>query len=210
MKVLIRLCLLVLLGTGLAACGSPAATGSWAFPFVRWQGSVYVETGQTIPRGHPIGSVNSFSTEETAIQSGTFSNVFPVGTGLYSVPGQAPDRVIAAERSGRTVELAAYEPWRRVVLAVVGRDPWHSLFFRVFPIIGSAPCQIQAGGPAPGQTIRARCETRLQWTGQGATLTFSETWNSGASRYSWTFYLDAHDRILRETGSGNTPPQEWR
>lgn len=83
---------------------------SWAVLSVRWNGHNYVITSKAVPPqqiGKLIGTVTNSSDEETADESGTFSNVLPVGTKLYELVGVSSDKSIVVEQEkGHFVEAS--------------------------------------------------------------------------------------------------------
>ncbi|BAU28938.1 hypothetical protein DFP93_103215 [Aneurinibacillus soli] len=77
-------------------------TASWAYQFIKWNGVTYVVTGEKIKTvGKEIGSVSSYSDKEDTIQSGVFSNKYPVGTKFFEIVGTDIKKAIAVEEKGR-------------------------------------------------------------------------------------------------------------
>ncbi|MEH6995218.1 hypothetical protein V7075_21335 [Neobacillus drentensis] len=81
----------------------PLAT-SWAYPFVVWEGYIYVVSDEYITDiDKVIGEVTKYSDMESL--SGNFSNIFEKGTKYYSIKGISTDEAIAIEESdGRYVK----------------------------------------------------------------------------------------------------------
>lgn len=74
------------------------ASKSWPFPFVVYNGGIYAEGDiEVVEAGKEIGEVTSY-TDREGTYSGNFSNVYPVGTKYYEIPGTEPSEAIAVER----------------------------------------------------------------------------------------------------------------
>lgn len=96
----------------MSGCGQPQQTGSWAFSEVNWRDHVYKVTSESVTDvGRQIGSVTHYSDQESTPQTGTFSNMFPVGTKLFAIPGVATGIAFAVQTKHgyvRAVDTGAY------------------------------------------------------------------------------------------------------
>ncbi|MGD6830945.1 hypothetical protein ACQCT5_02190 [Sutcliffiella halmapala] len=79
--------------------GKASAT-SWAYPFVVYEGYMYVVSEESVGEVEvekKIGSVTEYSDMESL--PGNFSNIYPSGTKYYSIKGVNPEDMIAVEES---------------------------------------------------------------------------------------------------------------
>lgn len=85
--------------TALSYPGKASAT-SWAYPFVVYEGYMYVVSEESVGEEEvekEIGSVTQYSDMESL--PGNFSNIYPVGTKYYSIKGVNAEDMIAVEES---------------------------------------------------------------------------------------------------------------
>lgn len=77
---------------------------SWAYPFVVWDGYIYVISDEYVTKiDNEIGQVTKYSDMEQ--YSGNFSNAYKKGTKYYSIEGINTDEAIAIEDSdGRYIK----------------------------------------------------------------------------------------------------------
>ncbi|CDQ40878.1 MULTISPECIES: hypothetical protein [Virgibacillus] len=92
---------------------------SWAYPFVVWDGSIYVVSDEYITQIHKeIGEVTMYSDMEQ--YSGNFSNVYEKGTKYYSIEGISTDKAIAIQENNgkfkKAIREAAY-PYEEISAA---------------------------------------------------------------------------------------------
>ncbi|MEC0368645.1 hypothetical protein [Paenibacillus chibensis] len=88
-----------------------AASASWAYPFVVYDGSIYAVTTDTLSRdliGKPIGKVTRYSDQEGTYR-GNFSNQYPKGTVYYEITGIGTERQIAVQADEKTYVRAVYQ-----------------------------------------------------------------------------------------------------
>ncbi|MEI4771354.1 hypothetical protein WAX74_17140 [Psychrobacillus sp. FJAT-51614] len=77
---------------------------SWAYPFVVWDGYVYVLTDEVVDEVEKeIGHVTKYSDME-GTYSGNFSNVYQKGTKYYSIVGVSTDEAIAVKNDGSYIK----------------------------------------------------------------------------------------------------------
>ena len=80
------------------------------------------------------------------------------------------------------------------------------------------PCQIGVAGQGKGKTIPGTCSTTVRTEGKDKVITFTETWNAQSFRGAgspphgllisvWQLTVDAHGRVIKETHTGDSPPQ---
>lgn len=70
---------------------------SWAYPFVVWNGYIYVVSDEQVEKVEKeIGHVTKYSDRE-GTYSGNFSNIFKKGTKYYAIKGISPDEAIAVQ-----------------------------------------------------------------------------------------------------------------
>ena len=79
---------------------SKAMATSWVYPFVVWDGYIYVisDDEYVTEIGGKIGKVTKYSDMER--YSGNFSNTYKKGTKYYSIEGVSTDEAIAIKESG--------------------------------------------------------------------------------------------------------------
>ena len=96
-SLLIGLCLMTL--SSVVGCGRTQTTAaSWAFDSVKWHNHIYRVTTETIGNvGQQIGAVTNYSDNEATPETGTFSNKYPVGTKLFSIPNTDTIDAIAVQ-----------------------------------------------------------------------------------------------------------------
>ncbi|PQP86242.1 hypothetical protein CPT76_31660 [Paenibacillus sp. AR247] len=71
---------------------------SWAFSFIRWDSRLYRLTElHSVELGTRLGTVETYADVEGHEYHGTYSNVYEVGTGIFSIQGTAPDQAIAVQ-----------------------------------------------------------------------------------------------------------------
>ncbi|WP_417897837.1 hypothetical protein ABN702_16340 [Bacillus haimaensis] len=93
------LLIFIIMLTALSYPGKTSAT-SWAYPFVVYEGYVYVVSEESVGEEEvekEIGSVTQYS--DMASLPGNFSNAYPVGTKYYSIKGVSTEDMIAVEES---------------------------------------------------------------------------------------------------------------
>lgn len=97
-KYLLLITVLFVLLTSFAP--SKAMATSWAYPFVVWDGYIYVisDNEYVTEIGGKIGQVTKYSDMEQ--YSGNFSNAYKKGTIYYSIEGVSTEEAIAIEESG--------------------------------------------------------------------------------------------------------------
>ncbi|WP_430787290.1 hypothetical protein VBD025_16060 [Virgibacillus flavescens] len=91
---------------------SKAMATSWAYPFVVWDGYIYVISDDEYATeiGDEIGHVTRYSDMEQ--YSGNFSNAYKKGTKYYSIEGVSTDEAIAIEESdGRYIKANREEKY---------------------------------------------------------------------------------------------------
>lgn len=89
----------IIMLTALSYPGKASAT-SWAYPFVVYEGYIYVVSEESVGGEEvekEIGSVTQYSDMESL--PGNFSNTYPVGTKYYSIKGVNAEDMIAVEES---------------------------------------------------------------------------------------------------------------
>ncbi|MBD8071572.1 hypothetical protein [Bacillus sp. PS06] len=87
----------IVVATFLVPTSKPLAT-SWAYPFVVWEGYVYVVSDEEVTEvGEVIGKVTRYSDMESF--PGNFSNAYEKGTKYYSIEGVSTEEAIAIEQS---------------------------------------------------------------------------------------------------------------
>ncbi|MCJ8007214.1 hypothetical protein ACFFF5_06885 [Lederbergia wuyishanensis] len=98
---------------------SKAMATSWAYPFVVWDGYIYVisEDEYVTEIGDKIGQVTRHSDMEQ--YSGNFSNAYKKGTIYYSIEGVSTDEAIAIEESGGR-NIKAYREGEYEIRSVFG------------------------------------------------------------------------------------------
>ncbi|WP_180994070.1 hypothetical protein [Bacillus sp. Marseille-P3661] len=85
----------------LAILPSKILATSWAYPFVVWDGYIYVVGDETVSDvERKIGQVTKYSDMES--YAGNFSNVYKKGTNYYSIKGISTDIAIAIQESEET------------------------------------------------------------------------------------------------------------
>ncbi len=104
----------------LSACTdsqSGSSSASWAFPFVKWEGHVYVITDDTVPSkniGRMIGKVTRYSDVEGTEGQDNFSNAFKKGTVYYEINGGSTENQLAVKKENGTYIKAVEESvWRK-------------------------------------------------------------------------------------------------
>lgn len=76
---------------------SEKSLASWAYPFVVWNGYIYVVSEEKVEKVEKeIGHVTKYSDRE-GTYSGNFSNIFKKGTKYYSIKGISLDEAIAVQ-----------------------------------------------------------------------------------------------------------------
>ncbi|UOE94661.1 hypothetical protein [Alkalihalobacillus sp. LMS39] len=89
----------VLLGVvffGLFFCPLATFATSWAYPFITWEGNLYVVTDTKIEKvEEELGQVTSYSDMESL--PGDFSNAYQKGTKFYKIKGVSTEEAIAVE-----------------------------------------------------------------------------------------------------------------
>lgn len=89
---------LVVLFTILTSCLLPSKSlaTSWAYPFVVWDGYIYVVSDEYVTEiNREIGKVTKYSDMEQ--HTGNFSNAYKEGTKYYSIEGISTDQEIAVQ-----------------------------------------------------------------------------------------------------------------
>ena len=82
------------------------SNASWAYPFVVWDGFVYVISDEFVEEvDNKIGRVTKYSDRE-GTYSGNFSNIYKKGTAYYSIKGISTDEAIAVEDGEGKYKLA--------------------------------------------------------------------------------------------------------
>ncbi|MBB2480755.1 hypothetical protein H5P36_11165 [Bacillus sp. APMAM] len=82
---------------------------SWAYPFVVWNGYIYVVSEVKVEKVEKeIGHVTKYSDRE-GMYSGNFSNVFKKGTKYYSIKGISTDEAIAVQDENGKYKKATRE-----------------------------------------------------------------------------------------------------
>jgi hypothetical protein len=107
----IKLGVAALLLTAICLCREGAAYGSWAFPFVVYDGNLYVVTEEPAAAdriGKRIGQVTKYSDLE-GTYSGNFSNRYPEGTKYYEIKGTSVREAIAVQVGNKQFVKAAYQ-----------------------------------------------------------------------------------------------------
>lgn len=104
----------------LSACAPSQSTGSsasWAYPFVKWEGHIYVITDETVPLskiGRSIGEVTSYSDIEGSETEDNFSNAYKKGTKYYKIKNSSTEKQIAVKKDKDTFIKAVEESvWRQ-------------------------------------------------------------------------------------------------
>ncbi|RXJ04465.1 hypothetical protein DS745_03515 [Anaerobacillus alkaliphilus] len=81
---------------------------SWAYPFVVWDGYIYVVTDEYVTEiDRKIGKVTKYSDMERL--SGNFSNAYKKGTKYYSIKGVSTDEAIAIQEKNGMYKKAIRE-----------------------------------------------------------------------------------------------------
>ncbi|WP_276357327.1 hypothetical protein [Cohnella caldifontis] len=83
-------------------CWAGIAAASWAFAFVAYDGKLYEASNEQVAPdriGPKIGQVTMYSTEETAVFSGNYSNRYPKGTKYFKIKGVDIGEAIAVQES---------------------------------------------------------------------------------------------------------------
>lgn len=106
-KQLLSLVILFILLTSFLLPSKSLAT-SWAYPFVVWDGYIYVVSDAYVTEiNSEIGQVTKYSDMEQ--YSGNFSNTYKKGTKYYSIEGISTDEAIAIQDKGGKYKKAVRE-----------------------------------------------------------------------------------------------------
>jgi len=110
-----RMLLFALTVFALSGCGqtqsrptqtASGTSNSWAYKVVNWHNHNYKLTSEHVKVvGRQIGSVTNYSTVESTPQTGTFSNFFPVGSKLFSIPKFPTSTAFAVQTKDGYVKL---------------------------------------------------------------------------------------------------------
>lgn len=87
-------------------CNNSGGSSDWAYQFVKWNGATYKTSGHNTSEyviddskiGKEIGKVTKYSDDESANQSGNFSNDFEKGSKYFEIKEIDTSKAIAVER----------------------------------------------------------------------------------------------------------------
>lgn len=106
-KGLLSFVILFILLTSFLFPSKPLAT-SWAYPFVVWDGYIYVVNDEYVTEiDSEIGHVTKYSDMEQ--YSGNFSNAYKKGTKYYSIEGVSTNEAIAIQDKDGKYKIAVRE-----------------------------------------------------------------------------------------------------
>lgn len=106
-KGLLSFVILFILLTSFLFPSKPLAT-SWAYPFVVWDGYIYVVNDEYVTEiDSEIGHVTKYSDMEQ--YSGNFSNTYKKGTKYYSIEGVSTNEAIAIQDKDGKYKIAVRE-----------------------------------------------------------------------------------------------------